>query len=158
MARRFLILSVVAGLVLATTAFASGQKDSLTTGALAAATGEKLALTGALSFTNLIHPTLKSGDKVYTLLVPRRLIYQSGLKEGANVSVEGYKATGLPSWADVADGTVAVYVTKATIDGKEYDLSQLSGPMMGGGWGNGGYGPGRGMMGGRGGAGPGWRF
>ena len=142
MARRVLILSIVAGLALATAAFASGQKDTATA-PLAAATGEKITLTGALSFTNLVHPTLKSGDKVYTLLVPRRLIYQSSLKEGTIIGVEGYQAAGLPSWADVATGTIAVYVTKATIDGKEYDLSRFHGRMMGAGWDDDeGYGPG----------------
>jgi hypothetical protein len=158
MARRVFILSIVAGLALATAAFASGQKD-ITAAPLAATTGEKITLTGALSFTNLVHPTLKSGDKVYTLLVPRRLIYQSSLKEGANVSVEGYQATVLPPWADVATGTIAVYVTKATIDGKEYDLSQFRGRMMGAGRDDDeGYGPGRGMMGGWGGMMGGWLY
>ena len=72
MARRVFILSLVAAVALATTAFAAGQKDNATAASSAAATtGPKLTLTGPVSFTNLVHPTLKSGDKVYELLVPR---------------------------------------------------------------------------------------
>jgi hypothetical protein len=150
MARRVFILSLVAAVALATTAFAAGQKDSATA-ASSATTGPKLTLTGPVSFTNLVHPTLKSGDKVYELLVPRYVVFQSGLKEGASVTVEGYQATNLPPWAEIPQGAVAMYVTKATIDGKDYDLSQLRGPMMGGRWDDGGArGYGRGMMGGRG--------
>ncbi len=143
MARRVIVLSLIAGLVVAAAAFASGQKDAATQTPYAA-TGQKVTVTGPVTFENLIHPTLKSGDKVYALLVPRRLIYWAGLKEGATVSVEGYQATGLPPWADIPNGAIAVYVTKATVDGKDYDLSNLGGQMMGGG----GRGYGRGMMGG----------
>jgi hypothetical protein len=158
MARRVLLLSLIAGMAVAAAAFAAGQKDAGTQ-APVATTGQKVTVTGPVSFTNLIHPTLKAGDKVYALLVPRHLIWWSGIKEGATVSIEGYQATGLPPWADIPDGTTPVYVTKATIDGKEYDLSQLGGGMMGGRGGPGyGRGPGsRGMMGG-GGMGYGWTY
>ena len=150
------------GLALAAVSFANGQKEP---GAAAvpgqAESGQKLVLTGSVSFQNLIHPTLKSGDKVYELMVPRYLVYQADLKEGAQVTVEGYQVRGMPRWAQGDDDNIDVYVTKATINGKEYDLSQFRGPMAGGGygrgrgmmggWGGDGYGRGRGMMGGWGG-------
>ncbi len=147
MARRVLVLSLIASLALAATAFAAGQNEPAGT---SATTGPKLTLTGPVEFANLIHPTLTSGGKVYELLIPRMLVYRAGIKEGAPVTVEAYQATTLPPGMIVPDGVTPVFVTKATINGKDYDLSQYYGRgMMGGGWG-GGYGPGygRGMMGG----------
>jgi hypothetical protein len=157
----------VLGLALAAVSFANGQKEP---GVAAvpgqAGSGQKLVLTGSVSFQNLIHPTLKTGDKVYELMVPRYLVYQADLKEGAQVTVEGYQVVGRSPWEQGDDGNIDVFVTKATINGKEYDLSQFRGPMAGGygrgrgmmgGWGS-GYGRGYGMMGGRGGWDPGCGF
>lgn len=147
MAKKILAVSLVLGIALAAAAFANGQNEPFPAG-----TSQKLVLTGSVSFQNLIHPTLKAGGKVYELMVPRPLVYRSGVKEGATVTVEGYQVTGMPRWADDKDDNIDVFVTKATIDGKEYDLSLYRGRMMGGG--GRGYGPG--MMGGRGrGYGPG---
>jgi hypothetical protein len=147
MTKKILAVSLVLGLALAAVSFANGQKEP---GAAAvpgqAGNGQKLVLTGSVAFQNLIHPTLKSGDKVYELMVPRFLVYQANLKEGAQVTVEGYEVRGMMSWAQGDDGNTDVFVTKATINGKDYDLSQFRGPMGGG-----GYGRGYGMMGGRGG-------
>ncbi len=154
MVKKGLIIPAVLCMALAGTAFASGQKEPQAPAASPgqAAPEQKLVVTGALAFQNLIHPTLKSGDKVYELMVPRRLVYQSGLKEGAQVTVEGYQVQGMPWRAGRDDGNIDLFVTKATIDGKEYDLSQFRG--RGYGWGRGGRGWGRGMMGGAGGYGP----
>ena len=174
MTKKMLAVSLVLGLVLAAVSFANGQKEP---GAAAvpgqAGNEQKLVLTGSLSFQNLVHPTLKSGDKVYELMVPRFLVYQANLKEGAQVTVEGYEVRGMVSRAQGPgdDGNIDVMVTKATINGKDYDLSQFRGRMaggygrgmgmMGGGYGmmGGGYGRGYGMMGGYGqGDGPGCGF
>jgi hypothetical protein len=155
MAKKILALSLVLGFALTAVAFASGQNEpspAAGPGWAGPGNGQKLVLAGSVSFQNLIHPTLKAGDKVYELMVPRYLVYRSGVKEGAKVTVEGYQVIGMPRWADERDDNIDVFVTKATIDGKEYDLSLYRGRMMNG-WGR-GYGPG--MMGGRGrGYGPG---
>jgi hypothetical protein len=148
MAKKILAVSLVLGLAFAAVSFANGQKEPGASAAPGqAGNGQKLVLTGSVLFQNLIHPTLKSGDKVYELMVPRYLVYQADLKEGAQVTVEGYQVRGMPPWAQGDDGNIDVFVTKATINGKEYDLSQFRGPMAGGY----GYGRGRGMMGGWGG-------
>jgi hypothetical protein len=145
MAKKILALALVFGLAFAVGSFASGQKEpGQATAPGAAGEGQKLVLTGTVAFQNLIHPTLKSGDKLYELMVPRFLVYQANLKEGAQVTVEGYEVRGMMSWSQGDDGNIDVFVTKATINGKEYDLSQFRGPR-GGGY---GYGQGRGMMGG----------
>ena len=154
MAKRFFIIAALA--LTAALSFANGQQEPA---AAAAANAQTLTVKGALTFENLIHPTLKSADKTYELLVPRYLAYQAGLKDGAEVTAQGYLVQNLPGW-NAPDN--ALFVTKATINGKDYDLSQYHYGMMGG---NGAFGPGRfsggangygefgygrGMMGGRG--------
>jgi hypothetical protein len=135
MAKKILTVSLVLGLALAGMAFASGQKEP---GAPAPgqpgpqATGQKVVVTGSVSINNLIHPTMKSGDKVYELMVPRSLVYRSGIKEGAKVTIEGYPVQGMPMWQQSDDGNIDLFVTKATIDGKDYDLSQYRGRFAGG--------------------------
>jgi hypothetical protein len=161
MAKKIFTVSLVLGLALAGMAFANGQKEPVAPvpgqAPLAGTTDQRLVVTGSVSIGNLIHPTIKSGDKVYELLVPRSLVYRSGIKEGAQVTVEGYLVQGMPMWQQGDDGNLDLFVTKATIDGKDYDLSQYGGRMAGaygcgprGGWtGSRGYGYGRGpMMGG----------
>lgn len=100
---------------------------------------EKVSVTGKLYFENLRHPELKSGGKNYELMVPWFYLDQVDLKDGATVSVEGYTVTGVP-YDDVEDkDDVFLHVTKAVIDGKEYDLEGYGprggfrgrGPMMG---------------------------
>lgn len=151
MAKKIFIVSLVLGLALAGMALANGQKEPSAIGpangpGAQAPTGQKIVVTGSVSIDNLIHPTMKSGDKVYELMVPRSLVYRSGIKEGAQVTVEGYLVQGMPMWQQGDDKDIDLFVTKATIDGKAYDLSQYRGWMAGAY----GGGPRRGWAGGRG--------
>ena len=156
MAKKILMTLIV--LSLATAAFAAGQKeDSQQYGPYQ---GDKLVLKGTVSL-QYFPPVLKSGDKQYVLMVPPYLVNRSGVKDGAQVTVQGYQMRNSPFAATGADKTfIGLVVTQATIDGKDYDLSRYSdgrmmgdgGPgygMMGRGYGP-GYGHGGGMMGGRG--------
>jgi hypothetical protein len=169
MGKKILAFAVLFAVALTGVAFANGQKDTAIAGSAAAGTasatglvvpgtnipavtGQKLTLAGALSFQNLIHPTLKVSDKVYELMVPRFLIDQAGLKEGAQVTVEGYEVKDMPMMGRAAaatttdDGNTDVFVTKATINGKDYDLAQFGGQGMGRGMGRGMMGAGRWRM------------
>ncbi len=169
MGKKTFTAALILGLALSGIAFANGQKDQTARGPatpgqsaqdqvwpgmmgpghVIVTTGQKLVLTGSVAWHNLIHPVLKSADASYELLVPRMLVRQAGVKEGAQVTVEGYKVLDTQT-NDQGDDVAANYlfVTKATIDGKAYDLSQirqgrgLRGGMMGGY----GYGPRGGMM------------
>lgn len=166
MAKRFLIV-LAALTVTAVAVFASGQSEPATGGAFK---GDKLVLKGTVSFQGLPHPILKSGDKQYLLMVPPYLAYQSGVKEGTQVTVQGWQLANLPRWAGDDNKLVGVFVTQATVGGKDYDLTRYyaegmmgrvargAGPrgMMGGygpddgygpGYGYGMMGPGYGMMG-----------
>ena len=74
---------------------------------------------------------IKSGSKTYYVPMLMRLSgFVDGIKEGASVKVEGYE---YPLAAAPEYSTVAV--TKLTVGGKDYDLSQFAGY---------GYGPGMG--------------
>jgi hypothetical protein len=86
---------------------------------------EKTTVTGPVYFQNRMHAELKAGGKDYELLVPRFYLYDLELKEGQQVSVEGYVAAG--------EEESYIWVTKAVIDGKEYDLERrgrMRGPGM----------------------------
>jgi hypothetical protein len=87
-------------------------------------------------------------------MVPPYLVYASGVKDGAQVTVQGYQLASLPPVPAAGSGTanlMGLYVTQATIDGKDYDLARYYGERMMGGRGRAyGAGPGYGMMGGNG--------
>ena len=96
-----------------------------------------------------MHPELISGADEYELLVPRFHARDLDLEDGQTVTVEGYAVEGMPC-CEGEEGDheeVHIWVTKAVIDGEEYDLDGRGrmGPrwgMMGSGWGHHG-----GMMG-----------
>ena len=145
------LIPILLGGIGATAAFASGQNEEPAQpygrpgpgrgyGDRPAPTfsEETITVTGQLYFRNRMHPELESGDAEYELLVPRYYVYEADLKEGQTITVEGYTVTGMPMF-DQEDGEeVHIWVTKAVIDGKEYDLERY------------GHGPGRGRMGMRG--------
>jgi hypothetical protein len=148
MAKRVLIV-LAALTVTAAAVFATGQGEQATS----AFQGDKLVLKGTVSFQGMPQPILKSGDKNYLLVVPPYLVYQSGVKEGTQVTVQGWQLTSLPPWAGNDKSLVGVFVTQATVGGKDYDLTRLYAERM---FGRGARGAGpRGMMGGY---GPGYGY
>ena len=80
--------------------------------------GEKVSVTGSLTVAHGM-PALQSGDNTYLLGGLRRLIgFVEGLKEGAQVTVEGY-AIPIPR-----DSRLKVLSSSQMIlNGKTYDLS-----------------------------------
>lgn len=150
-------------LTLGAAAFATGQREGTSQRAPGTAGAEKIeSITGNVYLANLIHPVLKSGSSEVELLVPRYAVYESGVKEGQNVTVKGYKvdASRLGPWHNFGnnqDNATYFFVTGAVIGGKEYNLADFRpgfgyGPRAGRGYGPGfgpGYGPqaGRGAMG-----------
>jgi len=77
---------------------------------------DKLTVTGPVYFQNRMHAELKADGKDYELMVPRFYLYELELEEGQQVTVEGYMAQG--------EDESYLWVTKAIIDGKEYDLER----------------------------------
>jgi hypothetical protein len=151
--KKIIILLLIAG-VAAAGAFASGNKEDkseaarpdwrrIPRGDAPELSEETITVTGQLYFENRMHPELKSDGEEYELLVPRFYAYELDLEDGQTVTIEGYTVEGMPCCEDEEEGELHIWVTKAVIDGQEYDLED--GPrwgMMGP-----GMGPHRGMMG-----------
>jgi hypothetical protein len=153
-AKKIIFLLLIAG-VAAAGAFASGNKEDeygadrpdwrrMPRGDAPQLSEETVTVTGQLYFENRMHPELKSGGEEYELLVPRFYAYQLELEEGQTVTIEGYTVEGMPCCGDEAEEELHIWVTKAVIDGQEYDLED--GPRMGPRWGM--MGPGMGRRGG----------
>jgi hypothetical protein len=157
------LFMVLVALSLATAAFANGQNEKTPPQIFQ---GDKMVLKGTVSLQSFPHAILKVGDKQYVLMVPPALVDRSGVKDGAQVTVQGYQLNDSVhfGWQNADKNQIGFFVTQATIDGKDYDLMRLFAERMmgarGGGYGRsmmGGYGPGFGMMrGGPGRGGPGY--
>ena len=135
---RNVLAILLIGIAAAGMAFASGNKESDDTrfygprgrwGAAPEISEELTRVTGQISFKDEFHPTLKSGTDEYELMVPRWAASDLDVKEGATITVEGYVASGMPC-EDEDDDEIVLMVTKAEIDGKEYDLGDFRGGPM----------------------------
>jgi RNase P/RNase MRP subunit p29 len=97
---------------------------------------ETITVTGQLYFEDRMHPELKSGAEEYELLVPRFYAYELELEEGQTVTIEGYTLEGMPCCREEEEQEIHILVTKAIIDGQEYNLEDdprwgMMGPGMG---------------------------
>ncbi len=97
---------------------------------------ETISVTGKVSFKDYPHPEITSGAKTYELMVPAFSTQDLGVKAGDTITVEGV----LVDSSMMTSGELALMVTKAVINGKEYVVPT----------GFGGHGPG--MMGAQGGS------
>ena len=150
--KRMMLLLLIAGIA-AAGAFGSGNKEDESEAARPdwrrmprwdgpELSEETITVTGELYFRNRMHPELESGDEEYELLVPRFYAYELELEEGQIITVEGHTVEGMPC-CEEEEEELHIWVTRAVIDGEQYDLED--GPrwgMMGP-----GMGPRRGMMG-----------
>ena len=150
--KRMMLLLLIAGIA-AAGAFGSGNKEDESEAARPdwrrmprwdgpELSEETITVTGQLYFRNRMHPELESGDEEYELLVPRFHAYELELEEGQTITVEGYTVQAMPC-CEEEEEELHLWVTRAVIDGEQYDLED--GPrwgMMGP-----GMGPRRGMMG-----------
>jgi hypothetical protein len=100
-------------------------------------------LSGPITFSNRIHAELQSGGTVYRLIYPRAFEYQLDLEEGQRISITGYslEPDAMPETA-IGEDAELFLVSKAVIDGEEYNLSDM-GPHYGGMRGGMGMMPGR---------------
>ncbi|UCF96990.1 MAG: hypothetical protein JSV89_17705 [Spirochaetaceae bacterium] len=157
-AKKIVLLLLIAG-VAAAGAFASGNKENeparpdwrrAPQGEAPEFSEETVTVTGQLYFENRMHPELKSGTKEYELLVPHFYAYELDLQDGQTITVEGYTVEGMPCYEEEDDEEIHIWVTKAVIDGEEYDLERggFRGGHMDPRWGMGpGMAPRGGMMG-----------
>lgn len=144
--KKIIILLLIAGIA-AAGAFASGNKEDeygpdrpdwrrMPRGDAPELSEETITVTGRLYFQDRMHPELKSGAEEYELLVPRFYAYDLELEEGQTVTIEGYTVEGMPCCGEDEEEELHIWVTKAIIDGQEYDLEDgprwgMMGPGMG---------------------------
>jgi hypothetical protein len=146
-AKKIIVLLLIAG-VAAAGAFAGGSKEDeseaarpdwrrLPRGDAPELSEETITVTGKVYFEDRMHPELKSGSEEYELLVPRFHVYELNLEDGQTITVEGYTVEGMPCCEDHEEEEVHIWVTKAVIDGEEYDLDAegFRGGRMGPRWG-----------------------
>ncbi len=89
---------------------------------------ENLSLTGRLEFT-AAHPILKTDEGSYRLMYPLFLGQEADIKNGQEISVEGFVVPG-PRWEDDGESEEKyLRVSKAIIDDREY---LIGGPNPGG--------------------------
>jgi len=89
---------------------------------------DEITVKGKLYYKSTMHPVLKTDSAEYELLVPRFLIFDADIKEGTEVSVTGYKVDGTPmDREEDNDNDIHIFVTKADINGKTYDIGSERG-------------------------------
>ena len=81
---------------------------------------ESVTLTGKLDLTDANDPKLTVGEKTYELMVPYRLDYDMDIKDGDEITINGFEVPvyGRDSNPDLTN----LMVTAATFNGKEYNL------------------------------------
>jgi len=81
---------------------------------------ENVTLTGILDLTDVNDPKLTVGDNKYELMVPYRLDYDMDIKDGDEITINGFEVPGYGrnSNPDLTN----LMVTTATFNGKEYNL------------------------------------
>ena len=126
----FAVLALVGGF-----AFAGGTKDTEPeTQTVPYGRGmqweeaDPVSLTGTLVLEDDRFAKLESGGKTYYLMYPYWLADDIDVTDGEEITVEGYIGHGPRFSSDEP----AVMVTKAVIDGKEYDLTDEHYGLMGG--------------------------
>ena len=89
---------------------------------------DEITVKGKLYYKSTMHPELKTDSAEYELLVPRFLIFEADIKEGTEVSITGYKVDSPPmDREEDNDNDIHIYVTKAVINGKTYDIGSETG-------------------------------
>ncbi len=82
--------------------------------------GELVTVTGTVEYGRERHPELETAEGTYELMYPRYLDYSIDVESGDTVTVEGFLVPG-PRWEEDGDAQFLM-VTKAVIDGEEYEV------------------------------------
>ena len=115
-----LALVLVAALAVATVASAQGMPWGAYPNSTAQA--QLIKVDGKLALINGMIGLTSGGKTYYTPMLGRLVGFVSGLSEGASVKLEGYEYP-----FAYAPGFSTLAVTKLTLNGKDYDLSNSGG-------------------------------
>jgi hypothetical protein len=140
--KKIILLTIMLTVIAGTAVFANGEQEGGFDNAVRprGSYGEEpelLSLTGTLKLAYGQRPELVTGDEEYELLYPYYLAEGLDIEDGETVAVEGFIVPGHKwKWEE---NEKHLRVTKAVIDGEEYDLEAYGpgfGPMMGGRYGS----------------------
>ncbi len=81
---------------------------------------ESVTLTGILDLTDVNDPKLTVGENTYELMIPYRLDYDMDVKDGDEITINGFEVPGYGR--DSNPNLTNLMVTAATFNGKEYNL------------------------------------
>ncbi|MBN1411350.1 MAG: hypothetical protein JW969_10945 [Spirochaetales bacterium] len=125
--KRFLIMVLVALLTLS--AFGEGQSEKDFRGKRPVfgdfENKSKTTLSGEVYFDNKLFPELKTQGKTVKLILPRRLLSSIEIAEGTPVNAEGYLLKQGEDRLPPNSTGDFLFLTKATVNGKEYDIEKL---------------------------------
>lgn len=139
--KKIILLTFVLTVIAGTAVFANGEQEGSFDDAVRPWRGEEfdgeiISLTGSLKLEEGEFPSLIADGEEYELMYPHFLDDGIELSDGQPVTVEGFLVPG-PRWETEGE-ELHLRVTKAVIDGEEYDLEAYGpgfGPMMGGSYG-----------------------
>ena len=99
---------------------------------------ERTTLTGKIDLSDVNLPKLIVGEKTYELIIPYRLAFDIDIKDGDEITIQGFE---VPAYRRTVDSeSNNLMVTGATFKGTDYDLNMMNyGPTAA-------YGPRPGMM------------
>jgi hypothetical protein len=94
---------------------------------------EKVSLTGEVIVSNRVFPEFKTGTTVYKLIVPRYCLTDPDITDNKVVTVEGVilKVKQGVNTRLLKEGEEVLLITRAVIDGKEYNPEQGYGEYRG---------------------------
>jgi len=132
--KKIILLTVVLTVITGMAVFANGEQEgdferAVRPWNLDGEEPELLSLSGTLKLEYGDRPTLRAGGEEYELMYPPFLDDGIDIEDGEAVTVQGFLVPGPRRSTD--DEENYLHVTKAVIDGEEYDLDRIAG----------GYGP-----------------
>ncbi len=98
----------------------NNNQSSWGPGAMFNSDAESMTLTGKLDLTDVNDPKLTVGENTYELMVPYRLDYDMDIKDGDEITINGFEVPGYGR--DTNPDLTNLMVTGATFNGKEYSL------------------------------------
>ncbi len=129
--KKIILLTVVLTVITGMAVFANGEQEgdfdrAVRPWNLDGEEPELLSLSGTLRLEYGERPTLLTGGEEYELMYPPFLDDGVEIENGEAVTIEGFLVPGPRRSTD--DEENYLHVTKAVIDGEEYDLAMMGGP------------------------------
>lgn len=128
--KKIILLTIVLTVITGMAVFANGEQEGSFDRAVRPwnmydEEPELMSLSGTLQLEYGERPTLLAGGEAYELMYPPFLDDGIDIENGEAVTIEGFLVPG-PRWS-TDDEENYLHVTKAVIDGEEYELDRIAG-------------------------------